>query len=410
MKRIQTKSLLVVAPSRLVAVLFGILDSSVWLMALLGNPEQGLQSSLYYAIAIPLKAATLLFLTRIVRPNNAKFLWPLYLPIGVTVFASVVMGNTNLEGVVQPIGALGSLAMTAMVLSDENLAAYMKAFGLSCLMSCAVFLFQFNFVPLNGNGIVEQSGRYSFISGTQPNFGGEFLVTGFLAFCMARVNIKVVVATFVLYLVSLNLMQSRAAMLSIFIGFSVYIYGEKIRRFSPASRLALTFAVILLAGVFFALNTQSLSDLFLLQDENRGFGSGYVGREEHWEAALSVFLQSPFFGIGFGYFRHDVVTPHSMWLAMLSMMGAMGFFVLVAMWKSVSRIYAANKTMFLLLLAFIPMTIFNDRFLNLNPYPFLLFVVLFLPERALRTSTQRPELGVAVRRSSRESIRLGPVR
>ena len=338
------------------------------------------------------------------------FLWPVYLPIGITVFASVIMGNTGVEGVEQPIGTLVSLAMTIMILSGENLATYMKAFGLSCLTACAVFLFQLYFVPLNTHGLWEQSGRYSFIYLTQPNLGGEILFTGFVAFCIARVNMILLSAIFVLFFIVINLVESRAAMLSMLLAFSSYIYVERIRWFAPGSRIALISSLAVLIVLFGVLNRDSVSHLFLLDDQYRGVGTGYVGREDHWESALNVFMSSPFFGIGFGYFRHDVVTPHSMWLGMLSMMGAMGFFMLVAMWRNGSRIYASNTTMFLLLLSFLPMTIFNDRFLNLNPYPFLLFVILFLPGKVLAASPQAREFRAVRRRNPLESTRLGAVR
>jgi O-antigen ligase len=139
---------------------------------------------------------------------------------------------------------------------------------------------------------------------------------------------------------------------------------------------------------------QSLSNLFLLDNQYRGIDTGFVGREEHWENAWNVFLQYPLFGIGFGYFRPGTgtVTPHSMWLGMLSMMGLMSIFILIAMLQNGWRIYRTNIIVFLLLLSFIPMTIFNDRFVNLNPYPFLFFILLFLPSKALRVGNQAREL------------------
>lgn len=394
MKITRSKSLFAFAPASMVAVLCGLLDSSVWVAAYWNDFSDGSAPpfSAYYAIAIPCKAAILLIFTRTVRINNARLLRSIYLPIGITVFFSILMGNTTLEGVIQPVGALVSLAMTITILSDENIGPYMKTFGLSCLMCCATFLFLLNFVPLNTRGIFEIDGRYTFIFGTQPNLGGEILFTGFIAFCIARLNTKLIVATFALYLISLNLLQSRAAILSLLLAFILYIYVEKIRWFAPGSRVALVAALALLFALFCVFNMESISKLFLLQDEYRGVGTGYVGREDHWETAWLVFLHSPFVGVGFGFFRHDVVTPHSMWLGMLSMMGLMSIFILVAMVQNGLRIYAANTTMFLLLLSFIPMTVFNDRFLNLNPYPFLLFVILFLPRKALTANIQRREL------------------
>lgn len=47
------------------------------------------------------------------------------------------------------------------------------------------------------------------------------------------------------------------------------------------------------------------------------------------------------------------------------------------------------------------MTFFNDRVLNLNPYPFLFYVILFLPNDALMAAVDAPmrriRAGAAIR-------------
>jgi O-antigen ligase len=311
------------------------------------------------------------------------------LPIGVTIFASIFQGSTGIEGVIQPIGTLISLALTVMALSETNITAYMKAFGLACFLSCLTFLFQWNV----GDNVWAESGRYTFIYGTQPNLGGEILFTGFIAFCIARSNTKLIVVTFSLYFFALGLLQSRAAMLSILIAAFVYIYMEKIRRFTPVIRVGIISVVALIIVWYCVFDWENLSNLFKLEDEYRGIGTGFVGREDRWESALNTFLKFPLFGAGFGYFKDDIPSPHSMWLGMLSMMGLMSFFIVTAILQNGLRIYAANKTVFLFLLSFAPMTIFNDRFVNLNPYPFLFFILLLLPSNALMVGAQRSNYG-----------------
>jgi O-Antigen ligase len=386
----------------MVAVLFGLLDSMVWIAAY----EYGRYFSLYYAIAVPCKAVILVIFIRVVRFKNARLLWPVYAPIGVTVFASIIQGTTGFEGVIQPIGTVISLALTIMILGEDNLTSYMKAFGIACFLSCLTFLYQMNV----GEDVWTQSGRYTFIYGTQPNLGGEILFTGFIAFCMARLNAKLILATFVLYFFAINLLQSRAAMLSIVIAASVYLYREKIRRFAPINRVAIISILALVLVCYAIFDMQNLTDLFLVDDEYRGVGTGFVGREERWEIALNTFLRFPLFGVGFGYFNDDIPSPHSMWLGMMSMMGLMCCFILAAMLQNGWRIYSANQTVFLFLLSFIPMTIFNDRFLNLNPYPFLFFILLFLPSKALAVGIGERELPAVRRGRLGESVRLGSTR
>jgi hypothetical protein len=386
--RMQSKSLFAFAPAHIVAVMCGLLDSSVWI----GAYDNGSYFFLYSALAVACKALILLIFLRTVRLSNARLLWSVYLSIVITVCASIIQGTTNFEGVIQPVGVLISLTLTLMVLSDENITLYMKAFGISCFVCCLVFLFQVNFVPLNTSGVLYLYGRYSFIFGTQPNLGGEILFTGFIAFCIARINTKIIFSIFALYFTAIYLLESRTAMLSMMFAFSLYMYVEKIRWLAPINRVLLTSMLVVLIVSYCVLNIESISNLFLLEDTYRGIGTGFVGRAEHWESAWNIFLEYPLFGIGFGYFRHDVVTPHSMWLGMLSMMGLMSFFILAAILQNGWRIYNANAMVFLFLLSFIPMTILNDRFLNLNPYPFLLFVLLFLPRKALTVDIQWREL------------------
>jgi O-antigen ligase len=385
----RAKSIFASPPEHVVAVLYGLLDSSVWI-ASYGFSSNGGLFSLYYMFAAPCKVAILLVFMRTARPARATLLWPFCLPICVTILASVLMGYADFDGVLQPAGVLVSLALTVMVLSDRNVGLYMKAFGLSCLLACATFLFQVNLVPLNSlNGVWEASGRYTFIFGTQPNLGGEVLVSGFIALCVARVNTALLIAIFLLFFASLNLLESRAAMLSMLLAFSLYIYAEKLRLFSSGSRIAVVVALLLIIAILLVFNTDRISSLFLLDDPHRGVGTGYVGREDRWENAWNVFTQSPIFGVGFSYFRaYGSLTPHSMWLGMLSVMGLMSVFLVISMVRSGWRVYRINTTLFLLIISFFPMTVFNDRLLNLNPYPFLLFVLLFLPRKALAASVQ----------------------
>lgn len=385
MKNSGSRPLLVSSQERVVAFLCGLLDSSAWIAAYTTADTAGASySSFYYTIAVPCKVAILLIFVRTVRIENARIMWPFAAPIGVVVLASIALGTVTIDGIVQPIGLLASLGMTIAILDGENVFVYMKAFGFSSLVACATFLFQLNFLPLNtAHGVQEVFGRYSFVFGTHPNLGGEILFAGFVAFCLARLKLVSIVALFAFYFLALSLLQSRGALLSLTLLFCMYFYVVEMRRYALGARLVILVAAAFSGCMFCIVKWDSIAQLLLLNDSYRGFGTGYVGRDEHWEYAWEVFLQSPFFGVGFGYFRTGVVTPHDLWLSMLGTMGLMSVFLLVAMFKNCARIYQANSRIFLVLCSFIPMTVLNDRFLNLNPYPFLLYVILFLPRQAL---------------------------
>jgi O-antigen ligase len=375
-------------PATAIACLYGVLDSAVWI-ASFTFPEDEVDVyyfSLYYYVSVPLKALIFACLARKIEPAHVKPLLLFLLAIVVTACASVISGTSNLVGITQPIGILVSLIMTILALNSENISIYMKAFGLSCLISCIAFFLQFFFVPLNTSGISDVYGRYTFISGTHPNFGGELLCTGFIAFCFARSSAKVIIPIFLLYLVTLTLLQSRAALLSLILAFSLITYFDHVRRFAPVNRLAVVSCVALLLLFAMALDFNRISDFLLLDDEYRGIGTGYVGREERWAFSWNLFLQYPLFGAGFGFFRQESMedfAPHSMWYYMISTMGLMSLVVVAEMVRNGWRVYTINARAFLLLISFIPMTLFNNRFLNLNPYPFLFYVILFMPQNVL---------------------------
>ena len=254
MLRLKSISLFSFRPVSIIAVCFGLLDASAWVVASRDNSL----FSIYYAIAVPCKAVILLILARTVHRNNAMLLWPFCFSIGIVLCVSIISGNTNFEGVVQPCGLLISLAMTIVVLSEENITLYMKAFGLSCFMSCLTFLFQLNFIPLNTSGVWEVYGRYTFIGGTQPNLGGEILFTGFIALCIARLNIKLIVAVFAAYLIVLNLIESRTAMFCTLIAFFIYIYIEKLRRYPPLYRITVGLVLALFIAGVCAINYEKI--------------------------------------------------------------------------------------------------------------------------------------------------------
>ncbi|WP_339028230.1 O-antigen ligase family protein [Bradyrhizobium symbiodeficiens] len=405
MKHARSRSLFAANQARIVAILCALLDGSVWIAAYRFTDfaeTGGSYFALYYAAAVPCKLAVLLVFIKTVRLSNLRRVWPFYVPIVSVVLVSLLTGNSTLEGVIQPVGAIVSLLMTIAILSGENVTTYMKTFGISCFLACATFLFQLKFVPLNSSlGVWEASGRYTFIFGTQPNLGGEVLFAGFVASCIARTKTMLLAGLFVLYFISLNYMESRAALLALLLAFSMCMYVDKIKDFTLGTKATIVGAILLLLLGFFTLNHDRIADIFLLNDEYRGAGSGFVGREDRWQAAWQTFVTYPVFGAGFNYFGREVITPHSMWLGLLGMMGFMSVFVVVAMFKNGARIYRINTKIFFMLLSAVPMTFFNDRVLNLNPYPFLFYVILFLPNDALMAAVDAPmrriRAGAAIR-------------
>src|SRR5262249_7195178 len=102
---------------------------------------------------------------------------------------------------------------------------------------------------------------------------------------------------------------------------------------------------------------------------------------ERWSFAMDTFIESPIFGVGFGYFRGSMseVTPHSFWLYMMTDLGLLGVLSLAVVAICLKGLWKENRFVFWMITSSLPLTIFNDRFVNMNPYPFLILVLLFLP-------------------------------
>jgi hypothetical protein len=283
----------------------------------------------------------------------------------------------------------------------------MKAFALSSFVSCGVFLIQ---ILLHVPSVsADFLGRYNFISGSHPNLGGEILYAGFVAFCLSKRTDKEFMIVFGFYIVELYFLQSRAALISFLFVTSVYIYDRHISHHVLERRIFEMLSLIFVLGMLIYLHTRNMSGIFSLDDKYRGVGTGFVGREERWEFAWDTFKRNPIFGVGFGYFRNEEMadyTPHNMWLYMVTTMGAMCVITATSLFRSILNLYNVNRYCFLLVCSSFPMTIFNDRFLNLNPYPFLFFVILLLPTKIFQSRPSASNLQIQMQRSDLSPTRV----
>jgi O-antigen ligase len=173
-------------------------------------------------------------------------------------------------------------------------------------------------------------------------------------------------------------MQGRAALLASFVALACYS-SVRLMNSKHMAFASCTIVPLLIVGIILfwqELYTYFSSALFL-DDEYRGVGTGFVGREDVWNDAWNYFLKSPIIGNGAGFFNHlDNVYPHNFFLLGLSEFGLLSlpifgimFALMFAMFRNDLEKYSS--------LASIPIFwMFNARFININPYPFLFFVVL----------------------------------
>ena len=110
-----------------------------------------------------------------------------------------------------------------------------------------------------------------------------------------------------------------------------------VRRARPRAAIKWTIVLVSLACILFAsaLLGGPLSqvinylgvDVFMVEDEHRGLGSGGSGRTDLWAAALDLWMEHPVFGVGFR--GHQLLMPegmlaHNAYLGVLADMGLCG--------------------------------------------------------------------------------------
>ena len=180
------------------------------------------------------------------------------------------------------------------------------------------------------------------------------------------------------------LMQGRAALLVMLLVLVVRLCVELIGR--SKRHLPLAIACIGLAVCAASLSSGAVEfirsttdDAFLLNDAYRGTGTGFVGRSERWHAAWEAFMAKPFFGQGFGYYAQTrVETAHNFYMYALVEFGMGSFFLLAFGAMCVWRITRSNIKLVMVFAPIFVLTIFNDRFIDLNPYPFVMFTIVLI--------------------------------
>lgn len=228
-------------------------------------------------------------------------------------------------------------------------------------------------------------GRYTFF-GLHPNLGGELL------FCCAVIiaystSLPFRLFFWIVILILLSLLQSRAAFLGTLL---LMVLAELMRIIlitEKSTRQQLIGVVILLPSLAFSallifypsifsrIGMFIYQDILLMDDLYRGAGTGLVGRGETWLAALSVFADNPFFGVGLDRVTSDEdMAVHSGYFALLGEFGIMslGFFIVLAfgLIESVKQ----RSIRLAVILACMAVFSFNARSINLNAFPFILWL------------------------------------
>ncbi len=116
----------------------------------------------------------------------------------------------------------------------------------------------------------------------------------------------------------------------------------------------------------------------MFDDVHRGSDTGFVGRADRWYFAWHAFLERPLTGRGLGSYAALDLDSLAQFLSLrpreMGLLSVPLFLMIIAMGLKAYRLHGWK------VVSLVPvgvLMVMNDRFMNLNPYPFLLWVLLF---------------------------------
>jgi hypothetical protein len=288
------------------------------------------------------------------------------------ILISSVPSGSQFADYAKIFGFVTHVFITLTMIRRDNLPKYMLASVGVLFTSTLIYL-----VAAKTGHIDTTFGRYSYFHHTHPNLGSEIIAMSIvLAACVLDWVPFLIVALPSIY--AIYLMEGRAALVVALITIGAKLVYEQWRN---KKRLALILGGLAGAGLLALLVSDKagklLNSAFLLHDKYRGIGSGFVGRDQLWNVAWHWFMASPIIGNGAGFFDRYGVEIHNFFLFGLSEFGILSLIIYGMIFYLFYELYRTNRKWFFCFLGIPVFWMFNDRFFNINPYPFLVYVVLF---------------------------------
>jgi len=360
-----SSSSLPVSSSRLehpICFWIGVLDGCLFVTYLLKFDQ-----AYFYVASIAIK----LILIEVTRQRNSNAaVW------SAVPFTVLLLTSETISGLLNELEWLAYIKVIVFslnILATLNFVSekYWRGLFLANVANGAIYLVMFQ------TGRIENVfGRYSYYNLVHPNLGSELLFGAAFAGLLGR-RPKLLVLGLPFIFLPVFLMQGRAAELGIAAIASIcgaYIF----RRLGLEAQAAILVLLAVAVSVFLLyvdLGTL-VSKLLLLDDKYRGEGTDASGRSAYWGTAIQVWLDYPFFGAGSSYpSRLGVLQAHNFFLYGLADYGLLGAVLLSVFLFQLGSVALAGYWQ--LVLPLIPMLIFNDRFINLNTYPTVMFLFVF---------------------------------
>lgn len=233
---------------------------------------------------------------------------------------------------------------------------------------------------------LQESSR-SIIEGVHPNLFGLVCLT--IALCSILMNrIKYTFLFMILSLYISYIVSSRATMMCIMVAFLMYLYVNLKNRI--LLKINIFFISSLLGIIYFDSIYAYFRQVFMLDDEYRGVGTGMSGRTERWEIAFDIIGENPIFGVGFKMAEPTLgFTIDNGYLAVLLEMGMFGmvaFIIILSLpiYFSIKTVFFGknhNKESIFVAISIIVVLIymyFEQRYINFgNPLTIIFFFAIF---------------------------------
>lgn len=336
----------------------------------------GVSPAPFQAVAIAVKLALVL-----VSRNRVSGLAgggvPLVVLVGTAAISALFSRYDVLGGLGQYVLVSVNVAATLVVLRPTSFNRYVRALGILTSAISVIYML------MAGAGMIANSyGRLLYFGGAHPNLGSEIAAIGVIALCLtfSLTPLRVVVLS-VPNLLSALLMQGRAGMLVIVAAVAIRLYVSTRRR-GMGYLVGAVMLLLVATPVAVLLGGESVradvSRALLLDDSYRGVGTGLVGRDNRWAGGINMFFAAPLTGGGPDVFRsREMLTPHNWFLYGVGELGSLFLLVLFFFARAVVAAYRNNRAHVLILSPVLLLMMLNDRFMNLNAYPALMYVFLF---------------------------------
>lgn len=269
------------------------------------------------------------------------------------------------------------LLLIVFFITLQNLASqYSNFFLCGLLIGCAGSLAS----ALLVGSYSEETFRFDFL-GIHPNLLGMYAFVSVLLVWMLSESKLHRTTAILVGLFASSVFSSRASFLAILIFSVVYLF-----LFSKKNRSILIVGFLLVCAIILTPISDMFADVLLLNDEHRGLSSGFSGRSLYWELAFMKFLDSPYFGSGFGTVEKQLGIPidngYLLLFAELGIFGALVYvsFLLHYIYSSF-RLYRKLHICFFVsfLVSFMFYIFFERRYMAIgNPLSVLLVLTYFM--------------------------------